>query len=224
MKLKKILFITGMFIAISCNNNSKSKNHISYTKNEKEKHTHKLIKNDKTLQITDSLKISKENNKNHDFIKSLISHKIVPNTVISDDILNKKDILKKSNLTLTLVNLEIKSDTDSICNDPICAIIILMKDGKPFHFIKIPAIYEDDVRFLFSDDNNHYVFENYSSPAGYSNFYIYDLTNMIVYKSDKIGEGTIDKNSFNYTKHTFTANTVNGNQVVHFKIMDSFNE
>ncbi len=92
----------------------------------------------------------------------------------------------------------------SDCMDPVCALVLIVQKEKILNYTNIPLIYDEEFNFLFKDENNRYFFEHYSSPAGYVRFYIIDIKNNKIYKTNFLDEDEkIIKHSFNFKNNTF---------------------
>jgi hypothetical protein len=132
---------------------------------------------------------------------------------------NRPFISKKSyrcgdNKYIILINIDSDDNFLPQCNDPICALIIVSEDGKIVKLISIPTIYDEDVKFLFKDKFNRYFFEHYSSPAGYTMYYIIDTNVDKIYKTEYFPENeTFIKESFNFLTKTYQVKNIDNNKV-----------
>jgi hypothetical protein len=126
--------------------------------------------------------------------------------------ISKKSYQYGDNKYITLINID--DNFLPQCNDPICVLIIVSDGGKIMKLISIPAIYDEDVKFIFKDTSNRYFFEYYSSPAGYTMYYIIDTNADKIYKTEYFPENEIFiKKSFNFQTKTYQVKNIDNNKL-----------
>jgi len=213
MKTLSLLIILLSLTVLSCNINNENNSKTNNTQDTiVDIQSNKIVKPD---TIHTSINKENEYGKFLDFLKA---NHIISNKFRITDVLSKKEIIKNKGLSLVLFQLNTDKDYDVNCSDPICVWVVLIKNQKPVLYSKIPVVYEEDFKFLFTDRHYSY-FEYYSSPVGFSEYYIFDTANNKIYKTERIEEGEkVIRDSFNFSDKTFKIKSQDGNKTILKKI------
>ena len=150
--------------------------------------------------------LHKKDTLNRDPIRTfLIDKKIIKSPIDLEQIISNEVIKIDDNSELILIKLEWgKNSPEGWDEYTMYAVLIFMKDYKIEKTIKTPITYSDDFEFIKKKDNRFYIFEYYSSPVGYSIFYIFDIKENIIYTTEKIHEDlSLEIDDINFKKMTY---------------------
>jgi len=211
--MKNIFLFLFSLTILSCNRTSQNNNKLEYFNINNPQDTTINSKPFKKAVKDTTLIPENRKSENNKLLTLLTANNIIPMKFNSEEVLSKTDIVIDKDLSLVVLKIESAENIAKNCTDPICVLVIFINKNKLVNHIKIPIVYEDDFSFLFAD-GHYYYFEYYSSPVGYSEYYIFDTENHIVYKTEQINEGDkVIRNSFDFTSKKFKISSQNGNNM-----------
>ena len=132
----------------------------------------------------------------------LIDNSIIPEGYPKSGILSQETIeIESYKIRIAKFAYDTTLKQDTIV--PIQNILYTRNDTEIVCYKLIPAINEDDFRYLFEKDS-FLVFDNYSSPLGYTELYLYNSQNNELLKSEKLDEADqFDSVSFKVNRMSF---------------------
>ncbi len=160
----------------------------------------------KIMEDNTDLKNKEQQIYNMEVISLLKKSKLIPETYPDSGIINVKKLRVDDLKWLTFVQLDFDESLKDFYESELVFNILLLNDSTNiYNSCVIDAVYFEDFNYLFLYENN-YFFEFYSSPVGYTQYYIFNTAEQKLFTTEPLDEGFfIDTTTLNYSIKIFTA-------------------
>lgn len=161
----------------------------------------------KKTEIIDTTNSIATKSKIADELFSLLKkYQIISNNYPKSNIILLKSSKLNDSITFSSVHFPFDSTLQNLYeSELVFNALILHRNDQIINYHVIDAVEEEDFNFLFSSEQ-YIIYEFYSSPVGYTIYYILNTKNKRLFKSEAIEEGyVIESSKINFEHKTLTA-------------------